>query len=54
MTYNCYYLPHTTFRFYLNDFKLNTYFPFQFCSFYRKITQRHSKIGFSENSYKKA
>ena len=34
-TYNCDYLRHSTFRFKLIDFQLNTDFPSQF---YRKIT----------------
>ena len=46
-TYNCDYLKHNTFRFNLIDFQLNTDFRFQFCVFYSKITQLHSKIGFS-------
>ena len=38
-TYNyCDYLKHSTFRFNLIDFQLNTDFPFQFCVFYSKIT----------------
>ena len=37
-TYNCDYLKHSTFRFNLIEFLLNTDFPFQFCVFYRKIT----------------
>ena len=37
-TYNCDYLKHSTFRFNLIDFQLNTDSPFQFCPFYRKIT----------------
>ena len=37
-TYNCDYLKHSTFRFNLIDFQLNTDFPSQFCVFYRKIT----------------
>ena len=37
-TYNCDYLQHSTFRFNLIDFQLNTDFPFQFCIFDRKIT----------------
>ena len=37
-TYNCDYLKHSTFRLNLIDFQLNTYFPTQFCVFYRKIT----------------
>ena len=34
-TYKCDYLQHSTI-----DFQLNTDFPFQFCVFYSKITQR--------------
>ena len=45
-TYNCDYLKHSTFRFNLTDFQLNTDFPSQICVFYRKMTKRHSKIGF--------
>ena len=45
-TYNCDYLKHSTFRFNLIDFQL-TDFPSQFCVFCRKISLRHSKIGFS-------
>ena len=45
--YNCDYLQHNTFRFNLIDFQLDTDFPSQLCVFYRKITQRYSKIGFS-------
>ena len=37
-TYNCDYLKHSTFRFNLIDFQLNTDFPSQFCVCYRKIT----------------
>ena len=33
------YLKHSTFRFNLIDFQLNTDFPSQFCVFYRKITK---------------
>ena len=36
--YNDDYLPHTRFCFYLIGFQLNTYFSFQFCVFYGKIT----------------
>ena len=32
-TYNCNYLKHSTFRFNLTDFKLNTDFPSLFCVF---------------------
>ena len=46
-TYNCDYLKHSTFRFNLIDFQLNTDFSFQFCVFHREITKRHSKISFS-------
>ena len=46
-TYSCDYLKHSTLRFNLIDFQLNTDFPSQFCVFYRKITKRRSKIGFS-------
>ena len=46
-TYNCDYLKHSTFHFNLINFQLNTDFPSQFYIFYRKITERHSKIGFS-------
>ena len=37
-TYNCDYLKHSTFRFNIIDFQLNTDFPSQFCVFYHKIT----------------
>ena len=37
-TYNFDYLKHSTLRFNLIDFQLNTDFPSQFCVFYRKIT----------------
>ena len=37
-TYTCGYLKHSTFRFNLIDFQLNTDFPSKFCVFYRKIT----------------
>ena len=45
-TYNCDYLQHSTFRFNLIDFQLNTDFPSQFCVFYLEITWRHSKDRF--------
>ena len=35
-TYNCEYLQHSTFRFNLIDFQLNTDFPSQFCGFLPK------------------
>ena len=44
--YNCDYLKYNTFRFNLIDLYLNTDFPSHLCVFCRKITQRHSKIGF--------
>ena len=50
-TYNCDYLQHSTFRFNLIDFQLNTDFPSQFCVFYCKITWRYSKIGFSRKCF---
>ena len=37
-THICVYLPHTTFRFFLINFQLNTDFPFEFCAFHSKIT----------------
>ena len=37
-TYNCDYLKHSTLRFNLIVFQLNTDFPSQFYVFYRKIT----------------
>ena len=47
-TYDYDYLKYSTFRFNFIDFQLYIDFPFQFSVFfYRKITQRHSKIGFS-------
>ena len=42
-TYNCDYLQHSTFRFHLTDFQLNTDFTSQFCVFTVKspsVTQR--------------
>ena len=50
-TYTCGYLKHSTFRFNLIDFQLNTDFPSQFRVFYRKITQRSVS---QENAYKKS
>ena len=52
-TCNCDYLKHSTFRFNLIDFQLNTDFPSQFCIFYSKITVRHSEIGFSRKCLQK-
>ena len=46
-TYNCDYLKHSTFRFNLINFQLNTDFPSQFYVLYRKITDLASlKDGF--------
>ena len=53
-TYNCDYLQHTTFCFYLIDFQLNTDFPSQFCVFTIKspsVTQRSVS---QENVFKKS
>ena len=50
-TYNCDYLPYPVFRFYLIDFWQSTDFPSNLCIFYRKITQRYSKIGFSRKFF---
>ena len=52
--YNCDYLQHNTFPFNLIDFQSNRDFPSQFGVFYRKITKRYSKIGFSKKCYKRA
>ena len=49
--YYCDYLQHSTFCFNMIDFQLNTDFPFQFCVFYRKVTWRYSKIGFSRKCF---
>ena len=38
VTYDCDYLQHSTFRFNVIDFQLNTDFPSQYCLFYSKIT----------------
>ena len=51
-TYNCEYLPHTTFRFYIIDFQLNTDFPSNFVFFTVKspgVTQRSVS---QENAFK--
>ena len=54
-TYNCDYLKHSTLRFNLIDFQLNTDFPFQFCVFLPQkspnVTQRSVS---QENAYKKS
>ena len=52
-TYNCDYLKHSTFRFNLIDFQLNTDFPSQFCVFYRKSPRVTQKLVSQENAYKK-
>ena len=61
-TYNCDYLKHSTFRFNLIDFQLNTDFPSQFCFFYGKsptVTQRSvsrekelKPVAFSSQNYR--
>ena len=51
-TYNCDYRQHSTFRFNLIDFQLDTDFPSQFCVFTVKspsVTQRSVS---QENAYK--
>ena len=53
--YNCDYLKHSTFRFNLIYFQLNTDFPSQFCVFFTvkspSLTQRSVS---QENAYKKS
>ena len=61
-TYNCDYLKHSTFRFNLIDFQLNTDFPSQFCVFTVKspsVTQRSvsqekelKPVAFSSQNYR--
>ena len=54
-TYNCDCLKHSTLRFNLVDFQLNTDFPSQFCVFYSKITYSVTQRSVSqENAYKKS
>ena len=54
-TYTCGYLKHSTNRFNLIDFQLNTDFPSQFYVFYRKITYSVTQRPVSqENAYKKS
>ena len=54
-TYNCDYLKHSTLRFNLIDFQLNTDFPSQFCVFFTvkspSVIQRSVS---QENAYKKS
>ena len=54
-TYNCDYLKHSTLRFNLIDFQLNTDFPSQFYVFFTakppRVTQRSVS---QENAYKKS
>ena len=55
-TYNCDYLKHSTFRFNLIDFQLNTDFSSQFCGGFftvksPSVTQRSVS---QENAYKKS
>ena len=45
------YLTHTTFRFYLLDFQLNTDFPSQFRVFHGKSPSAPKKIGFSRKCF---
>ena len=54
-TYNCDYLDHSTFRFNLIDFQLNTDFPSQFCIFFPLNHLASLKDRFlKENAYKKS
>ena len=54
-TYNCDYLPHTTFCFYSINFQLNIDFPSQFCIFFTvkspSVTQRSVS---KENAFEKS
>ena len=52
--YHCDYLPHTTFRFYLIDFQLNTDFPSQFCVFHLKSPSVTERLVSQENAFKKS
>ena len=52
-TYNCDYLPHTTFRFHFMDVQLNTDFPSQFAFFTVKSPSVTQRSVFQENAYKK-
>ena len=53
-TYNCDYLKHSTFRFNLVDFQLNTDFPSQFCGFTVKSPSVTQRLVSQENAYKKS
>ena len=53
-TYNCDYLKHSTFRFNLIDFKLNTDFPSRFRVFSRKIASVAQRSVSQESAYKKS
>ena len=48
------YLKHSTFRFNLIDFQLNTDLPSQFCVFYRKTPRVTQRSVSQENAYKKS
>ena len=52
--YNCGYLKHTTFRFNLIDFQLNTDFPPQFCVFTVKSHSLTQRSVSQEKAYKKS
>ena len=53
-TYNCDYLKHSTFRFYLIYVQLNTDFPSQFCIFTVKSPSATQRSVSQENAYKKS
>ena len=53
-TQNCNYLKHTTFRFNLIDFQLNTDFPSQFSFFTLKSPRVTQRSVSQENAYKKS
>ena len=53
-TYNCDYLKHSTFRFNLIDFQLNTNSPSQFCVCTVKSPSVTQKSVSQENAYKKS
>ena len=53
-TYNCDYLKHSTLRFNLIDFQLNTDFPSQFAFFTAKLPSVTQRSVSQENAYKKS
>ena len=53
-TYNCDHLKHSTFRFNLIDFQLNSDFPSQFCVFTVKSPSITQRLVSQENAYKKS